>query len=647
MKIENIKINSFGKLKNKEINLSDGINLIQGKNEAGKSTLLKFIENIFYGTSKNKKGKAFSDYDLYKPWDNEEFSGKITYTLDSKEKYEVFREFGKKNPQIYNEQLKDITKDFSINKNTGSDFFYEQTKVDEFMFLSSIASMQQEVKLNMQDQNMYIQKIANLASTGDDNISFKKAIDKLNKKQLEEIGTDRSQGKPINIVKNEILEYNAKLQQLEKLNNNKFELEEKEELISKEIDKYRIKSRLIKELQEIKQNEKLELEKLNLNEQIKQKNNLQISEMEKELNELENKKEVNTKQVKDIETINFKIYLIISFICIALAVVAFVLIKNIFILVAMAIIVFAVIGVYLFNKNKVNKRKQEQKSKKDKLNNEINERINIIKNQIELIKKNNEEIDIEIRKLTKKLDMDLDLKKENLKAKYLYNFSIDEINKLLDTDNLTEQLNLNEEITHKRELDLNMLKLEKRQTLESLEDLVNIQEKLENAKQEYEELTIKNDKINKTREFIKIAYEKMKNNVTPKFTSNLSSIIEKISDGKYNKVFVNDTEGMIVGLPSGEYISAEKLSTGTIEQLYLSLRLSMAKEISKETMPIILDEAFAYYDDERLENTLMFLMNNFKENQILIFTCTSREKEILNKLNKQYKLIELEKTVTL
>ena len=168
LKIENIKVNSFGKLKNKEINLSNGINLIYGKNEAGKSTLLKFIQNIFYGTSKNKKGKTFSDFELYKPWDDEEFSGKITYKLDSGEKYEVFREFGKKNPKIYNEQLEDITKNFNINKNTGSEFFYEQTNVDEFMFLSSIVSMQQEVKLNMQDQNVFVQKIANLASTGDD-----------------------------------------------------------------------------------------------------------------------------------------------------------------------------------------------------------------------------------------------------------------------------------------------------------------------------------------------------------------------------------------------------------------------------------------------------------------------------------------------
>ena len=58
MKINNLKINGFGKIENKEINLSENINLIYGKNEAGKTTLLKFIAGMFYGVSKNKNGKA-------------------------------------------------------------------------------------------------------------------------------------------------------------------------------------------------------------------------------------------------------------------------------------------------------------------------------------------------------------------------------------------------------------------------------------------------------------------------------------------------------------------------------------------------------------------------------------------------------------
>lgn len=57
MKIKKLKINSFGKLENTEIEFSDNINIISGKNESGKSTLLKFIISMFYGISKNKKWK--------------------------------------------------------------------------------------------------------------------------------------------------------------------------------------------------------------------------------------------------------------------------------------------------------------------------------------------------------------------------------------------------------------------------------------------------------------------------------------------------------------------------------------------------------------------------------------------------------------
>ena len=140
MKINKIKINSFGNLEDKEIDLSNNINIVYGKNEAGKSTLLKFITNMFYGTSKNKKGREFSDYDRYKPWGREDFSGKISYQLDNGEQYEVFREFSKKNPKIYNSNMEDISKQYPIDKNLGSQFFYEQTKVDEQTFLSTIAS---------------------------------------------------------------------------------------------------------------------------------------------------------------------------------------------------------------------------------------------------------------------------------------------------------------------------------------------------------------------------------------------------------------------------------------------------------------------------------------------------------------------------
>ena len=77
MKINKLKINAYGKLKDKEINFKNNINIIYGKNEAGKSTLLNFISNCFYGISKNKKGKDISDFERYMPWAGEDFSGKM------------------------------------------------------------------------------------------------------------------------------------------------------------------------------------------------------------------------------------------------------------------------------------------------------------------------------------------------------------------------------------------------------------------------------------------------------------------------------------------------------------------------------------------------------------------------------------------
>lgn len=195
MKIKEIKINSYGKIKNKEIFLKDGINIIYGDNEAGKSTLLSSIVNLLYGTSKTKKGRDISDYDKYKPWGTEEFSGKMKYELDNQKKYEVFREFGGKNVKLYNEDLEDVSKNYTLDKSVGSQFFIEQTKVDEETFLSTVVSFQNEVEVSEKVQNSLLQKIANTSTTGEESISYQKALDKLHKRQIEEIGTNKTQRK--------------------------------------------------------------------------------------------------------------------------------------------------------------------------------------------------------------------------------------------------------------------------------------------------------------------------------------------------------------------------------------------------------------------------------------------------------------------
>ena len=160
MKINNLKINGFGKLVDKKIELDDKINVIYGKNETGKSTLMNFIKSIFYGVDKSKSGKPISDFDKFEPWKTREYSGKISYELDNGESYDVFRDFKKKSPIIYNSSKQDISLSYPIDKSKGIDYIYEQIKVDEDAFKNTIIIEQNNIKINKSVQNEMIQKIS-------------------------------------------------------------------------------------------------------------------------------------------------------------------------------------------------------------------------------------------------------------------------------------------------------------------------------------------------------------------------------------------------------------------------------------------------------------------------------------------------------
>ena len=217
MNIEEIQINGFGNLNNKNIKLDKNLNIIYGKNEAGKSTLLRFIIAMFYGISKNKNGGNMPEIDKYTPWNNSEFSGKLTYRLDNNERIEIFREFNKKNPKIYNEQLEDISKLFNIDKSKGNQFFIDQTGVDEELIKSTIIMEQQNVKISEKEKASLIQKISNILGTGEDDISYNSTINKLKKKMIDEVGTYNTKERPLNIVNSKIIDLQEQIDKMEKL----------------------------------------------------------------------------------------------------------------------------------------------------------------------------------------------------------------------------------------------------------------------------------------------------------------------------------------------------------------------------------------------------------------------------------------------
>lgn len=634
MKIKNVKINNFGKLENKEIEFEDNINLIYGENESGKSTLLKFISSMFYGASKNKNGKNITDYEKYKPWNNGEFSGKIKYELDDGETFEIFREFDKKNPKIYNEKLEDISKTFNIDKTKGNQFFYDQTKVDEDLFLSTIVSEQKEVQLDEKKQNMLLQKMTNIVGTGEDNTSFNKTINKLSKKLLEEVGTERSTDRPINVTENRIKEIENEKEEIQIYSDAKYNIEEENKQILEKISESEKRLEIIQKLKQIKEYERIENEKIKVNKNIEEENNKKIEQLQNKLEEIEDEKTKTIKEQENkIKNKKSKTSIILLGIFILLEIVILKFIGNLVGIVTGIIFLIIFLISVLSNKRKKNKINQECKEKLEK----INQNKNQIINEITVLEKNSKEYIENTIQIQKQIKNNVDDEIENLKNK---NNAI-EINKILENKNVNYEFEDEQNKLNSLKLNLHKLELEKKNILPKLENLAMLEEELQEKQEKYEELKLNSECINLAKEYLQIAYEKMKENVTPKFTKNLSENINKISDGKYKNVKFNDEKGLIVEVENGNYIMAENLSTGTIEQLYLSLRLATIDEISIEKLPIILDETFAYFDKTRLKNVIKFLKNECKNRQIFIFTCSKREKEVLDELKFDYKFIEM------
>lgn len=699
MKIKNIKVNAYGNIENKDINLEEGINIIHGANESGKSTLLNYIISIFYGISRNKDGKALSDYEKYKPWNSNEFSGRISYKLENGEKYEIFRDFNKKNPKIYNDKLEDISDRFETDKKDGSKFFIEQMGIDKQMYLSTVVSTQEEVRLDEKNQNMLIQKIANLAGTGEDNVSYKKALIKLQEKIRDEIGTNKTSQKPINIIEKEIVEINNKIVETEKYRNRKYEIDAEKEQILSELKKLEQQKQILQELQNSMKSEeetknRLEIREKNrkdniakINELTNQKNTINaeservqsaknhlqdiikghkenIEKLNSEIEKIANEKEeTQEKEKPSISFIVITVVLAIALIC------SIILIKNYIVSGILGVAIIANIVFYVINKNKqkVNKAKlrekinQEKQYKREKLENQkqqiianvnttekelekqeeeekqVNSELSMLKGQIILLEKNNEKITEEIEQDNKAIKEESNKNKQQIIEKY----KDKNINDLLYINDYQNYISKIEETINNNRIRIKGLEIEYNTIVPQLDEMVVLEEKREADKEKLAELREKESIINIAIENLMDAYEEMKTTITPKFTKNLSESIQKISSNKYNKVTINDENGMIIENNRGEYVEAIKLSTGTIDQLYLALRLSMIDELSKENLPIILDESFAYSDNNRLKNMLQYLTSDLNNHQTIIFTCTDREQKMLEEMNIPYNVVEL------
>ena len=229
---------------------------------------------------------------------------------------------------------------------------------------------------------------------------------------------------------------------------------------------------------------------------------------------------------------------------------------------------------------------------------------------------------------------------------------------------LVEMYNLIDEINDKKEKISNLSKKndemieEQEVIMREIQEQQRIQyeiekkiEKINNLKEEAEKLKkeiAQNDNIQKEIDSINLSIDmlnELSNKVKVMFgtyiNDNASKYIDGITHGIYNSINVDNAFNITVNTKE-RIVPIEQLSSGTIDQMYLAIRLSIAKVINgtNEILPLIFDDCFALYDDDRLAQTLRWLPENYP-GQIIIFTCHTREKDILTRQNQDFNLIEI------
>lgn len=400
-------------------------------------------------------------------------------------------------------------------------------------------------------------------------------------------------------------------------------MEESKQKLEEEIKEQQINIEVLEKLKQVKEKYELEQEKIKIGENT-------LKEYRRKIEELTYPK----KQVEESNNKKGLLQIIVTIILVVLSILSVLVVKNdIISAITITLSIISIIYVsYQQYKKKVafNSNKELQNVEKEKSI-----------NQIEVMRQTTKGLEKEQEELKKKNEEEYKENIEKIRNAYIGIVPIKVIDKLLEKKNAKLEIEVAQNKIGENKLKIQSIGLDKSSIAPKLENLAVLEEEYAKLEEEYEVLVFQNTAIELAKQELENAYYEMKKKVTPEFTKKLSNVMSKISNGKYTNIKLDEKEGLIVEVENGNYIPVGLLSIGTIDQLYLSLRLGAGAQISNENLPIILDEAFAYYDTERLKNILEFLNEEYANRQIIILTCTNRERDILEENHIEYNFIEL------
>lgn len=698
MIIKELHPGHFGKFHNVDVELTPGINVIYGKNEAGKSTLHAFVKGMLFGIEK-LRGRAGKEdlYVKYQPWDTPgAYQGSMVLTVDG-EDYRIIRSFYKKERSIK------IIKESTGRELTDAELGVSAIipKLTESIYRNTISIEQLRAKTEYELAEELKNYITNLSMSKSKEVDVNGAIQYLleKKKRLEKQLPDEK----IAELSSKLKELQDTLKSMDVLSGELTELqkratflENKQKEYNRSTNQERMKKvayypailEKFKRFMEMKQAAKDMEDKV---EGLGEKTKKQASELDssstieahlKELGELRQKKQELEEELKvkrqEIEPLlkqGSKSGRVIGAIIVILGL-AISSIPIPFMTIVMRCIIgiaFLIAGIskYIITATKEEKNKQKLEDIKKECERQIfslhSRRHDIllnhrVSNESQLMAKYNDVLKNEMEReqaILRKDEYHTSAKQYHEKADELEYEIIDYMKCFVGSPEATKECmqELWQEIEEFKEDIIGEMSAneEEHTTIRTqmerirwtLEANTECEVKLEEKQIEYDESCELRETLLEEIEAISLSIQTLKElstDIHDSFGSTLnqmlSEIVSSISQGEYSSIVVDEKLNVSV-LHRGQYVALDRLSAGTMDQIFLALRLSVASLLfPEENMPILLDDTFALYDDERTKAALKLLAEETNR-QVIIFTCHRREKELLEECKVPYHYVDL------
>jgi uncharacterized protein YhaN len=95
----------------------------------------------------------------------------------------------------------------------------------------------------------------------------------------------------------------------------------------------------------------------------------------------------------------------------------------------------------------------------------------------------------------------------------------------------------------------------------------------------------------------------------------------KISDGRYTALKLDDNMLPSIQIDGSRWMSIEHFSRGTVDAVYLALRLALAKVRNDgHSLPLMLDDPFVHLDQKRLATALNLVDLAAADGQVILFS---------------------------